>query len=216
MKRFCSLVIFALISCTPMETLHDADLVFVVNEDSELASSSMEDAISLATGGSGLNVTHVGILEVCGDSAFVIDATPRYGVSRRPLEEFKAECSDVDPVERVMVFRVRSMKGLAGRARASKVISCAKSCIGKAYDFRYMPGDEEFYCSELVQYAFVNRRGESVFESVPMNFKGPDGSYPEFWVKLFDELGMPIPQGVDGTNPHDMMMSDCLEFVCEL
>lgn len=199
-----------------MDTLHNADLVFVVNENDELSSASMEDAISLATGGGGLNVTHVGILEVCGDSTFVIDATPKYGVGRRPLDEFMAECSKDDPVERVMVFRVKNMKGLAGRARASKVISCAKSYIGRAYDFKYMPGDEEFYCSELVQYAFMDRRGESVFESVPMNFRASDGTYPEFWVKLFSDLGMPVPQGVEGTNPHDMMMSDCLEFVCEI
>ena len=46
-----------------------------------------------------------------------------------------------------------------------------------------------------------------------MNFLAPDGSMPPYWTTLFEELGMPVPQGVPGTNPQDMSASSLLETV---
>lgn len=46
-----------------------------------------------------------------------------------------------------------------------------------------------------------------------MNFKGPDGEYPAYWVKLFAKMGVPIPQDVPGTNPRDMMLSPALQDI---
>lgn len=36
---------------------------------------------------------------------------------------------------------------------------------------------------------------EEYLSSAPMNFKGADGNFPDFWIELFAEMGQPIPQG---------------------
>ena len=46
-----------------------------------------------------------------------------------------------------------------------------------------------------------------------MNFLDPDGQMPAFWVQSFERQGMPVPQGVPGTNPQDMSSSPLLETV---
>lgn len=37
-----------------------------------------------------------------------------------------------------------------------------------------------------------------------MNFLDENGVMPEFWTRLFEKLGVAVPQGVPGTNPNDM------------
>lgn len=207
MKRFILLSIaLSTLSCAPKIQLESADLLFVVSGASDLSASSMDNAIVLSTGGEGPSATHVAILEVQGDSTWVIDATPKHGVSRRSLAEFEQENSG----ERIIVMR---MKGLSDK---SATVERAKSYVGKSYDYIYSPRNEALYCSELVQNAYLDSAGKPLFKSSPMNFKSPDGSYPDFWLKLFDELGEPIPQGQSGTNPNDMMRAEGLEYVCAI
>ena len=64
---------------------------------------------------------------------------------------------------------------------------------------------------QAVYESFRDKKGNRIFESRPMNFRSADGTYPEYWVKLFDSLGMDIPQGVPGTNPNDMSRSSRLQ-----
>ena len=40
-----------------------------------------------------------------------------------------------------------------------------------------------------------------------MNWLAPDGSLPAYWEELFAGLGMPVPQGVPGTNPQKLSQS---------
>ena len=37
-----------------------------------------------------------------------------------------------------------------------------------------------------------------------MNFRTSDGIMPEFWTRLYDGLGLPVPEGEPGTNPQDL------------
>jgi hypothetical protein len=69
---------------------------------------------------------------------------------------------------------------------ADAAVMRAKAYYGRSYDFYFLPENEELYCSELVQ---------------------------KYWEALFEELGMPVPQGVPGTNPQRMSESDRLETV---
>ena len=46
-----------------------------------------------------------------------------------------------------------------------------------------------------------------------MNFRGPDGNFPNFWLNLFAKLGKPVPQGRPGTNPDDMVSNPILEEI---
>ena len=75
---------------------------------------------------------------------------------------------------------------------------------------------EAIYCSELVWYSFIDNDGEALFDAAPMNFKGADGSFPDFWIELFAEMGQPIPQGEPGTNPNHMAQESILTEVCRI
>ena len=55
-----------------------------------------------------------------------------------------------------------------------------------------------------MQECFRDADGRMIFPSSPMNFKGPDGEFPVYWVWLFEQLGMAVPQDVPGTNPNGM------------
>ena len=107
------------------------------------------------------------------------------------------------------MFEVRRVKGVD----ASAAVSRARSYCGRSYDYRFLPDNEDLYCSELVQKCYLDASGAPDFPSEPMNWLAPDGSLPAYWEELFRELGMPVPQGVPGTNPQKMSQSACLVSV---
>jgi hypothetical protein len=46
-----------------------------------------------------------------------------------------------------------------------------------------------------------------------MNWRDDEGNLPEYWIKHFEELGLPVPEGVPGTNPTDMSRSPLLKML---
>lgn len=180
--------------------LRNGDLVFVgLPADYKADSTSMDSAISSATGQDGaLNLIHVAIAEVKGDSVWIIDATIAHGVDRHPLDTFLADFTLKDGS--YPEFIIKRMKGVDGDAAVER----AKSFCGRAYDVRFLPDNEDLYCSELVQLSYLDKDGKPVFQSEPMNWKSPDGTMPPYWEWLFGQLGMDVPQGLPGTNPQRM------------
>ena len=187
-------------ACSLQEPLlQSGDLVFV-SEETGNDTGSMSQAIVSATG----SITHVAIVEVDGaGDVWVIDATPRRGVSRHTL----ASLIQDNPGAAFIVKRLRDTTG------ASLFIENAKAFIGQPYDHAFLPDNGAMYCSELVRESFLRADGSFLFDEAPMNFLAPDGSIPLFWEQLFDGLGMEVPQGVPGTNPQDMSLSPLLEAV---
>ncbi len=195
--------------------IQTGDLLFVglpLDYTVEGDTASMADAIASATGSeSHVNFIHVAILEVGGDTTWVIDATIKRGVARYPLDSMRED------------FRLRSggypvfsVKRLRHNRNAEQWIANARKYVGQRYDMAFLPDNDEQYCSELVWNSYLDGDGEHIFSAAPMNFKSPDGSYPPYWVWLFAQLGMPIPQGVMGTNPNDMAADKLLQPVCTL
>ena len=43
-----------------------------------------------------------------------------------------------------------------------------------------------------------------------MNWRDKEGILPEYWIKHFEKLGVPVPEGVPGTNPTDLARSPLL------
>ena len=198
---------FLALSCSPnLNRLQNGDLVFVglpIGYDAE--TGSVDEAIASATGEDGvLNLIHVAIADVKADSICIIDATIAHGVDRHPLDTFLRDFTLPDGS--YPEFIVKRVKGVDADAAVEK----AKSFCGRAYDVRFLPDNEELYCSELVQRSYLDADGEPVFESEPMNFKAPDGTMPPYWEWLFGQLGMEVPQGLPGTNPQKMSQADCL------
>ena len=177
--------------------LRNGDLVFVCAD-----TAGMDVAISDATAADNtVNYSHVGIIEESDGLLYVIDASPKYGVSRWMLRQFCFENGTCH------FYRLK------GYDNGNEWVAKAKSCIGLPYDFYFLPDNGKYYCSELVEKCCVASDGTPIFKTQPMNFQSPDGTIPEYWVNLFDSLGVEVPQGVPGTNPNDLVKSGMLERV---
>ena len=197
-------------STTGNGALRTGDLVFVgIPSDYSLGDGSMAGAIGEATGGGdSLNIIHVAILEVAGDSTWIIDATIKRNVDRHPLDTFIRDFTLKDGS--LPTFIIKRLKDPAG---AEKFVENAKSHLGEPYDAAFLPDNGALYCSELVRDSYVAEDGTHLFAQAPMNFKDADGQMPLYWQQLFDLLGMPVPQGVEGTNPRAMCGESILETV---
>ena len=215
MRRFLLIIsiLLLVVGCGQKAgTLRNGDLVFVgLPLDYDAEGGSMDAAISAATGQEGaLNLIHVAIAEVQADSVWIIDATIAHGVDRHPLEVFLKDFTLKDGS--YPEFIIKRVKGVD----ADVAVERAKTYCGRAYDVRFLPDNEDLYCSELVQLSYLDRAGNQVFDSEPMNFCAPDGTMPPYWEWLFGKLGMEVPQGLPGTNPQKMSESPRLQPVAVL
>ena len=191
------------------EQLQTGDLVFVALPLDFMADTTeMGSAIAASTGDSiGINYIHVAIAEVANDSVWIIDATLAHGVDRHPLDTFFCDFTlDDGSLPQMDIMR------LSDNSQATKYVENAKQFTGRGYDLYFLPDNDELYCSELVRNSYINGE-EHIFSEAPMNFKAEDGTFPPYWVWLFEEIGQPIPQGLPGTNPNAMSKEKCLEKV---
>lgn len=219
----CCIAVIMLVSCRPaIKNIHsvtmgdvtvlNGDLLFVgLPLDYHIVdTASMDEAITAATGQEdAVNYIHVAILEVDeNDSLWIIDATIKHGVDRHPFSIFASDFTLNDGSHPEMV-----VMRLQNNDDVNKFVENAKTYCGREYDMHFLPDNEAQYCSELVRNSYTTSTGAYIFSESPMNFKAEDGSFPPYWVELFDLLGEPIPQGVMGTNPNEMSQEQCLKRV---
>ena len=159
-----------------------------------------------ATGNDGeLNIIHVAVAEVQGDSCWIIDATIKHGVDRHPLDTFLTDFTLRDgsyPVFKVMRLRDDS--------RAQEFVDNTRKFLGQPYDSAFLPDNGAMYCSELVYESYLTPDGGHIFSEAPMNFLDDEGAMPVYWEQLFGMLGMEVPQGIPGTNPRQMSRDPAL------
>lgn len=207
-----ALAVSALVSCqrkVSEDTLQTGDLVFVgIPMDYSLEGGSMDEAIASSTGDDTLNLIHIAIAEVDAEGQWIIDATIKRGIDRHPLDTFITDFTLKDGS--LPVFIVKRLKD---PSKAIEYVANTRKYIGRPYDLHFGVSDDSLYCSELVRDCYVGPDGKHVFDTVPMNFKGPDGEFPLYWKQLFAKLGSSIPQGLPGTNPQDMSKSPALVTV---
>lgn len=200
---FLGLFVPLMASCTHDGPMFSGDLIFVEGMSAGIqvdCRPNMDQAIMGSTGA----MVHVGIIEGCNDSLFVIDAAPKTGVSRRPLNEFlEAQCDEEGRMPNIRIMQLKDQRGVM------EFVAKAKELVGAEYDFTFLPDNGKYYCSELV-YECYQRDGKPIFEVAPMNFRNADGEFDAYWVELFERQGMEIPQGVLGTNPNDLCHSPLL------
>jgi len=168
--------------------LQTGDLLFLTEN-----SSAMEKAITASTG----EYTHVALVECdSADDVWVIEAVLKKGVRRISYEQFKGELSKgiCDIYRLVVPFDTAA------------VIARAKSLLGKPYDDAFLPDNDAYYCSELIEVVF-----DDLFPSKPMNWRDANGNLPEYWQEHFEKIGVPVPEGVLGTNPTDLSRSPLLK-----
>ncbi len=216
MRRFFIVVAAALAvlaSCSPAarNAARSGDLVFVsIPSDYDLNAGSMSGAIAASTSsGAEKMLIHVAILEVQGDSTWIIDATIKHGVDRHPLDTFLADFTLRDG----SLPEFELMRPDVDAEQAARFVENAKAYLGQPYDVHFLPDNGAMYCSELVYNSYVTPAGEHLFSEVPMNWRGADGEIPLYWQELFALLGEEVPQGVPGTNPQMMAEESCLTRV---
>lgn len=203
-----------MVSCTHNEPVFSGDLIFVEGISTSIRPECCQDTLGIraecrpsmdqAIMGSTGAMVHVGIIEGCNDSLFVIDAAPKTGVSRRELNEFlEAQRDEEGRMPNIKIMQLKDQRG------AMDFVAKAKMLVGAEYDFTFLPDNGKYYCSELV-YECYQRNGKPIFEATPMNFRNADGEFDAYWVELFVRQGMEIPQGVLGTNPNDLYHSSLL------
>jgi hypothetical protein len=180
----------------PIYKMQSGDLLFV-----SAGSTDMGDAIQKSTG----KYTHVAILEVeksdkykGGKAVWVIEATPEEGVVRTPWAKWNDRFQ-------AAIYRLTVPFDTAA------VIERAKSLVGKEYDYAFLPDNDKYYCSELVYECYLDSVGNHLFEAKPMNWRDKKGKLPKYWKKHFKKLGIPVPEGVPGTNPTDLSRSPLLK-----
>lgn len=97
---------------------------------------------------------------------------------------------------------------LIGRVRGSvdrqRTIANARQYLGRAYDFVFLPDNDDIYCSELVQLSYVNRKGERIFPTVPMSFHDATGRIIDYWKQFYAKRGMEVPEGLPGSHPSEL------------
>ena len=185
--------------------LRNGDLLFQVG-----AGSQMSEAIQEATARGGvLPFTHAAMAEVTADGeVWILEASGDRGVCRTSPADFLARSARIEGRPAVVVCRVDADEEVIAAA-----VERAAGFVGQPYDWYYLPDNERMYCSELIYESFLHPDGRHIFTARPMNFRAADGSMPRFWEELFESLGEPVPEGVDGTNPADMSQDTCLTMV---
>lgn len=206
MKKVLFCILLGAASFANAFELKTGDLVFQAGPGSDF-----ERAISSATSGrKNIPFTHVGVAERGPDGVFVWEAAPQGGVKRTPIRIFLAEAAVWNGKPAVEAFRLKRRY----RALIPAAMARIRALEGLPYDFLFLPDNDAYYCSELVQASFLDGSGSFLFSSVPMSFSDKEtGQVSPLWVSYFSARGAAVPEGMPGTNPGDMSKSGVLKSV---
>lgn len=187
--------------------LKNGDLLFSVGKGESELLKAIQNATSKVKE---IPFSHVGIIFIENDSVFVLEAAPKYGVVKTPIQDFISEVAEINGKPMIAVGRVKKKYAES----AAHAPSNALKHIGKKYDFAYSEKNDEMYCSELVRFSFLDSNGVPIFSAFPMSFKNKEtGEDVPFWIEHFKKMGQEVPEGKPGTNPADMAKSEVLEIV---
>lgn len=186
----------------------NGDLIFQID------SSSFSNAVIESTSG---NFSHVGIIERIADTLYIIDATPKKGVSKQLLVDFITQTpKDSLGIPMIRVKRLNKLQENVSadslQSIANNAVEHALSLLGKPYDFAFTKGDEKIYCSELIYESF-RCNGAPIFSLIPMNFKDSSGEISDFWIDYYQKLNLSVPQGEEGSNPNQIFQSPLLREI---
>lgn len=173
-------------------TLNVGDIIF----QNLIERSSFNDAVSHSGAVSNLDeiitqINHVGLY--LGNYT-VIHATQNEGVVQQLLSDFLSAGRDniIATINNDLVTKPALTRAIA--------------CLGLPYNHSFHPDAEGFYCSELITYAFKTELNDNYFELYPMNFKDlTTQQILPYWITYYRALKQPIPQGILGSHPQQLL-----------
>ncbi len=180
------------------KNLKNGDLIFV-----EAQLDNLSGAINRVTQQTPVaNFDHIGLVEISGDSIFVLHASTKLGSNRELLSDFYSKNNNNQ--QQMLIYRLLNEY----QHSISEAIIQAKSMLGKPYNFSYILDENAYYCSDFIERAF---RADAVFEHIPMNFKNPTThQIDDFWTEFYKKQQLEVPQDQPGTNPNQLAASEKL------
>ena len=145
-------------------------------------------------------IDHVAIA-LSSDS--VIEAVPKHGVIVTPIDSLRRQEGYY------IVCKVK-------RAHVARSLRNARRYLGRQYDYVFLPDNDDIYCSELVQLSFVDRHECPIFVPVPMSFHDATGCITDYWRQFYAHRGLPVPEGLPGTNPAELSKRRCIKEIGRL
>lgn len=174
--------------------LKNGDLLFCTGRGSDFS-----EAITEATASDTLSFIHVAIVRINENGEIsVVEASPSHGVWTTSLNEFLQSASPGEQGVRIIAKR------LPEGFPANSAVEKALGFVGQPYDWYFLPENGMMYCSELIYEAYIDDEGNHFFGTEPMNFRSSDGTMPQFWIDLYNNLGVSVPEGIPGTNPNQL------------
>ena len=187
MEKKIITLLFVTLTLTSCQTysLRQGDLLFHV--------TSQANAITDVTPAM---IDHVAIV-LSKDS--VIEAVSR-GVVTTPLDSLRRQEGHY------VIGRVK-------KADTRRSVENARRYLGRAYDRLYLPDNDDIYCSELIQFSYVDRLGKPLFEPVPMSFHDTTGRITDYWRHFYEQHNMEVPEGHPGTNPAELSQRPAIQLI---
>jgi len=187
--------------------LKEGDLLF---QDGDCGSFC--EAIEKVTHGkNGARLSHVGMVIQGASSEYAVLEAISKGVVETPIDSFLQRSKDAEGHPKVLVGRLKTEQQKLIRP----AIQYALTKRGKAYDSVFDINNDQYYCSELLYFAFKKaNEGTPIFQLRPMTYKDPQTkeTFP-IWLDYFKELGKFIPEGQPGLNPGSMSRSIYLDII---
>ncbi|MCR5129939.1 MAG: hypothetical protein K6C10_00555 [Prevotella sp.] len=123
----------------------------------------------------------------------------------------------------VMITPLDSLRQQSGyyligrtKAQAKRSVANARNYLGRNYDYLYLPDNDDIYCSELVQFSYVDRNGQQLFSPIPMSFHDSTGVVTDYWKAFYAERGLQVPEGKPGTNPGELSQRPTVKIIGKL
>ncbi|MHB9055413.1 MAG: YiiX/YebB-like N1pC/P60 family cysteine hydrolase [Paludibacteraceae bacterium] len=187
--------------------LQNGDLLFSVGKGESDFLKAIQHATSIKQD---IPFSHVGIVLIESNQTYILEAETGNGVTKTPVDTFFAETAKLKGKPLMEAGRVKAQY----RYTIPGAVKNAQKYLGRKYDYAYDESNDAVYCSELVRFSFLDSLGKPVFPPLAMSFKDKETGQPDsYWVKHFQKLKTPIPEGKPGTNPADMAKSDIIEIV---
>jgi len=188
------------------DKMKEGDILF-----QDLDCGALCDAIEAVTDGAGgREFSHCGlVVEIDGRLQVVEAIGDRVQVN--DLNTFFTRSGDTSNIMNISLGRInREYSGIISRAS-----EYARQQIGTPYDDEFLIDNGKWYCSELLYQSFKEANsGDEFFILQPMTFRDPEtGEFFPAWIEYYNNLGLPIPEGMPGTNPGLISLSERLRII---